>query len=67
MVSDVLVWIEMEPALPTFIFRTSVPSDRERLHAAIGKLDQVLLEGVDAERIFYLEYGQLAVWSVGLD
>src|SRR5262249_39839303 len=35
--------------------------------AAVGEFDQVLVQRIDAEGIFHLERGELAVGSVGLD
>ena len=66
-VLDLLVRIEMEPALAALLLRPAVPGDRQRLQAAVGKLDQVLLQRIDAERVLDLEVGELAVGPVGLD
>src|SRR5262249_57043208 len=66
-VLDLLVRIEMEPALAALLLRPTVPGDRQRLQAAVGKLDQVLLKRVEAERVLDLEGGELAVRPVGLD
>src|SRR5262249_39852440 len=49
------------------LFRAAVPGDRERLQAAVREFDQVLLQRIEAEGVFYLERGELAVGSVGLD
>ena len=57
-----LVRIEVEPAL-----LLCVPGNRQRLQAAAGDRDQVLLQGVDAERVGDLEVGQFAVRPVGVD
>ena len=62
-----LVRIEVEPALPAFVGRPAVPGDRQRLQAAVRKLDQVLLQRIEAEGVLHLEDGQLAVRAVGLD
>ncbi len=51
---DVLAGIEMEPALPALRLRARVPRDAERLDAAAGQLDQVLLQRRDAERVLDL-------------
>src|SRR5262249_19509128 len=64
---DVLVRIEMEPALSAFFLRAAIPRDRERLHAPVWKLDQILLKWIDAEGEFHLEGGQLAIRPVGFD
>ena len=62
-----LVRVEVEPALPALVGRPAVPGDRQRLQAAIGKLDQVLLQRIEAEGVLHLEDGELAVGTVGLD
>ena len=59
--------IEVEPALAALVLRPAVPGDRQRLQAAIGKLDQVLLQRIEAEGVLDLERGELAVGAVGLD
>ena len=41
---ELLVGIEMEPALAALVLRPAVPGDAERLHPAVGKGDQVLLQ-----------------------
>ena len=66
-VADLLVGIEVEPALAALVLRPAVPGDRQRLQAAIRELDQVLLQRIDAEGVFDLERGELAVGAVGLD
>src|ERR1700750_1027177 len=66
-VADLLAGIEVEPALPAFVLWPRVPGDRQRLDAAVGKFDQVLLQRIDAERVFDVENGELAVRAVGLD
>ena len=53
---------QMEPALGR-----DVPGDGQRLQPAAGQFDQVLLQGIDAERVGDLEIGQLAVGPVGAD
>ena len=40
---------------------------RQRLHAAAGELDQVLLQRAHAERVLDLVVGELAVRAVGVD
>ena len=64
---DVLAGVEMEPALPALRLRPAVPGDRQRLHAAAGQLDQVLLQRPHAERVPDLEVGELAVGTIGRD
>ncbi len=66
-VLDVLFRVEVKPALAALRFRPCVPGERERLHAAVGKLDEVLLQGIEAEGVFHLEGGEVAVRPVGLD
>jgi hypothetical protein len=66
-VLDVLVRIEMKPALAAVALRAAVPGDREGLQAAVGKFDEILLQRLDAEGVFHLERGELAVGPVGLD
>ena len=45
----------------------AVPGDRQRLQPAVGEFDEVLLQRIDAEGVFHLERGELAVRTVGLD
>jgi hypothetical protein len=65
--ADLLVGIEMKPALAALLLRTTVPHNRQRLNASIGKLDQVLLQRIDPESVFHLERGRVAVGAVSLD
>ena len=65
--ADLLVGIEVEPALAALVLRAAVPGERERLQAAVGKLDEILLQRIDAEGVLDLEGGELAVGPVGLD
>ena len=64
---DLLVRIEVEPALAALVLRPAVPGERQRLQAAVGELDQILLQRIDPERVFDFERGELAVGAVGLD
>ena len=64
---DLLVGVEMKPALAALLLRAAVPGDRQRLQPAVGKLDQILLQRIEAEGVFDLERGELAVGPVGLD
>src|SRR5262249_1628144 len=50
-VLDLLVRVEMEPALAALLFRARVPGDRERLQAAVGKFDEILLQRIDPEGV----------------
>src|SRR5215831_15968164 len=64
-VLDLLVRIEMEPALAALLPRAGVPGDQERLQPAIREFDEILLQRI--ESVFHLEGGELAVGAVGLD
>ncbi len=66
-VADMLIRIEVEPALAALLLRAAVPSDGQRLHAAVRKLDEILLQGLEPERVLHLERTELAVRAVGLD
>ena len=66
-VLDLLIGVEMNPALPAFILRPGIPLDRQSLDASVGKFDQILLKLVDAERVFHLKDGQLPVGPIGFD
>ncbi|MNR19277.1 hypothetical protein D3C85_1360600 [compost metagenome] len=66
-VADLLLRVEMEPALPALIRRSAVPSDGQCLQAPVRKLHQILLQGFDAEGVADAELGQLAVGAVGKD
>ncbi len=64
-VGDVLVRIQVKPALAALVLRAGVPADVERLHAAVGKGDQVLLQRVDAEGVGDAVLVQRPVRAVG--
>jgi hypothetical protein len=64
---DVLARIQMEPALAPLPLRPRIPRDGERLLAAAGKFDQVLLQRMHTERVFDLVIVEPAVGSVGVD
>ena len=66
-VLDLLAGIEVKPALAALLLRPAVPRNRQSLHAAVGKRDEILLQGVETEGVFHLEHGELAVGAVGLD
>ena len=66
-VLDLLVRIEMKPALSALFLRPAVPGDRQCLQSAIREFDQVLLQRIDPEGVFHREGGQLSVRAVGLD
>ena len=60
--TQILVRVEVVPALADI-----VPSQVERLQTAWLAFEQVLLQGLDAGRIFDLEFSQPTVRSIGLD
>ena len=64
-VVDLLVRIKMKPALPALFLLARVPCDRQRLITAAGKLDEILLQRIDAKGVLHLIVGELAVGSVG--
>src|SRR5512132_512467 len=64
---ELLIGIQMEPALAALVLRPAVPGDAERLHPPVREGDQVLLQRVDAEGVADLEVGELAVRPVGVD
>src|SRR6516164_368415 len=66
-VLDLLIRVEMEPALAALFFRPAVPGDGERLHPAVRELDEILLQRIDTKCVFHFEGGELAVRAVGLD
>jgi hypothetical protein len=62
-----LVGIEVEPAPAALLLRPAVPGNAKRLHPAVWKRDQILLQRGDAEGVADLEVGELAVWAVSVD
>jgi len=48
---NVLVGVNVKPALTTLRLRTCIPRESERLQAAARKLDQVLLQRLDTEHV----------------
>src|SRR5262245_21099703 len=66
-VLDLLIRIEVEPALAACGLRPAVPGQRQGLYPSVGKLDEILLQWVDAERVLDLEDGERSIGSVGLD
>ena len=62
---QVLVGIEMEPTLSALLLRAAVPGDAQRLIAAVGETDQVLLQGVHAEGVGDFVVLQGSVRSIG--
>ena len=66
-VLDLLVRVEMKPALAALLLRPAVPGERQRLQPAVGKLDEILLQRLDAEGVLDFKRGEVAVGPVGLD
>ena len=64
---DLLVRIEVKPALAALVFRPAVPCQRQRLEPAVGEFDEILLQRIEAEGIFHFERRELAVGPVRLD
>ena len=64
---DVLIRIEMVPALPARGAGPRIPSDAERLELSVGKLNEILLEGGGAERVGDLIVVQLSVPALRAD
>lgn len=64
---DRLVRVEMDPALPSLVFRARVPGVGENLHAAVWKGRQILLQRLDAERVVDGEISGLAILAFCLD
>ncbi len=60
-----LVRIEMEPTLPAFVPGAAVPGNSQRLHPPVRKFDEILLQGLKAERVLHLECFQRAVRPIG--
>ena len=64
-VGHVLARVEMKPSLPALGARPRVPGDAERLEAAVGEFDEVLLERRCSERIRDVVVVQHAVGAIG--
>ena len=67
LVVDLLLRVEVIPALAALAGRARVPRDAQRLEAAPGKLQEVLLQGIDAEGVGDPVLLQRAVRPVGAD
>ena len=65
LVVDLLAGLQMEPALAALILRPRIPGDRQRLIAAAGEGNQVLLQRIETEGVGDLVIGELAVRPVG--
>src|SRR5689334_3584902 len=62
---ELLIGIEVEPALAALILASAVPCDAERLVPAAGHGDQILLQRVYAEGVRNLIVVQSPVRTVG--
>ncbi len=60
--SNRFMWIDMKPA-----FGYRIPAERQGLQTAVGKLDQILLQGMHAKHIFDGKLFELALFVFGLD
>ena len=65
--TDGLVRVQVIPALAALVLRPAVPDDAQCLQPATGQLNQVLLEGVNPERVGNGVVRQFAVGAVGAD
>ena len=65
-VRDLLVGIEMKPALAALLLRPRIPGQAQRLEAPARKRDQILLQRVDAERVVDPIVVQRPVGAFGL-
>ena len=61
---DLLVGIEMEPALPALGLGACIPGNRERLKPPARQFDQILLPGRDPEGELDLEIQQFAAHPI---
>src|SRR6202007_1419977 len=59
--------VKRKQALPPFFFLSCLPGDRQRLNPAIREFDEILLQRIDAEGVFHLEFDKSAVRPVGFD
>lgn len=50
-VRDILIRVEVNPALTSFLERPTVPANTQHLITSARKFDQILLEGSDTERL----------------
>src|SRR4051794_17948015 len=66
-VFDLFVWIQMKPALTTLLLWPSVPCKRERLHATIWKLNQILLQRIHAKGVLDFKGCELPIRVVGFN
>ncbi len=65
--ADVLVGVEVEPALSALCLGPRVPGDGEGLLAAVREVDEVLLQGPHAERVRHLPGPGRAVGGLRAD
>jgi hypothetical protein len=64
---DHFILMDMEPALAAFCFAAAVPGDIGYLVFSIRKLDEILLQWIDAEGIGYFIVVKLSILSVSSD
>jgi len=57
----------MKPALAAFLSGARIPGDRQCLQATVGKFDEILLQRINAKRVFDLIILQLAIRPIGID
>jgi hypothetical protein len=57
--------MQIEPSLATVFARATVPGDPECLEAATRQLNQVLLQRIDAKRVFDFVVVHYSVGPVG--
>ena len=58
------IGIQVVPALSALVRRSGIPGDAQRLQAAAGQGQQILLQGIDPEHVLDGEVGQFAVLAV---
>ena len=61
---NVFLGIQMKPPLPAFGLGPRIPGIGQRLQPPIREFDEILLEGIDPERIFDGELGFLPVLAL---
>ena len=62
---NLLLRVEVEPALPSLLRRPGVPADVQRLVPPAGERDEVLLQRIDAEGVGDRVFVELSVGAVG--
>ena len=61
------IWVELIPALAAFFLRPRIPCNAERLNSPARKLNEVLLQRPDAERVADLKIAERSIRTVGPD